>query len=131
MDIHNLQEATIPRWVFDPFEKFLNEIYRGDYRRFLNYVRREISDKYARGIRIRALSDPEGQLIDLGPPYEGSESEFVFIRTAYPVRVFLAERPKNTAYFLCVRTKKGRRRILQELPGNSLKIFLQAIRSRS
>lgn len=105
--IWSFQQNTIPEWAFDLGGSFFDDTGAG-FHILVALATESFGEEFARGISMVTTSDPEGCLIDFGPPEEPTLSRFIFISTAAgPTQVFLLERSQRGSFMFTEKRPDG------------------------
>ncbi|MFZ4774151.1 MAG: hypothetical protein ACOYM3_02230 [Terrimicrobiaceae bacterium] len=126
--IHEFQQVTLPGWVFDPDCYTIVDLYCGFLDMFMTSIRKECGEKFADSITVKPLADPEGHLLEFGPPEEATLCRFIFISVAPYVRIFLAEHSVRGGLMFCERNEDGAHCNHGPFKGKTAKAFMEKIR---
>ena len=126
--IHEFQQVTLPGWVFDPDCYTIVDLYCGFLDMFMTSVRKECGEMFADSITVNPLANPEGHLLEFGPPEESTLCRFIFISVDPYVRIFMAEHSARGGLMFCEKREDGKHCNHGPLRGKSAKAFLEKIR---
>jgi len=126
--IWSFQQDTIPRLAFDLGSRFFDGLDSG-FHILVVSAAGSFGEKFANELAVSATSDPEGYLIDFGPPEEPTLSRFIFIPTASTSPgVFFLELSQRGAFMICEKQPDGCHRNHGRTTVRTAKGFIAKIR---
>jgi len=127
-EIHEFQQVTLPGWVFDPGSSFLFELFCREYEALTASAREAGGKNFADAISVKDVADPEGHLLEFGPPKQAALCRFIFISVTPCVRIFMAEHFARGGLIFCGKRDHGIHCTRGRLRGKTAKVFLEKIR---